>query len=47
MGRQPAAAAAASSDLVAKGFVRGVFIGCGWPSVHSTRLAITAGCGPG
>ena len=47
MGRQPAAAAASRSLLLANGFIRGVFIGCGRPSVHTTRLAISAGGPPG
>ena len=47
MGRQPAVAAAARSCLLTNGLIRGVFIGCGRPSVHTTRLAISAGGVPG
>jgi len=47
MGMHAIAAAAARSAAVANGLARGVFIGCSRPSVHSTRLAISAGRRPG
>ena len=43
MGWHPAAAAARRCARVANGLTRGVFIGCGRPSVHTTRLATRTG----